>query len=92
MRPVIGRQELICREMRIFLRRRERGVPQHFLNGPEIGPFIQEMRGIRMPQRMRADRPARKAAGIPRDHPSHTACRESAAAMIDKERGGRVAR
>ena len=42
--------------MGIDLRRRNAGMPQHFLNLTQIGTTRQEMRGKTMTQRVRADR------------------------------------
>ena len=42
---IIHRQQLVRREVRIFLRGVERGVAQHFLDRAEIGPLVQQMGG-----------------------------------------------
>jgi hypothetical protein len=46
---IVDCQQLIGREMRILLRGIERRMSQHLLNGAQVGSFIKEMRGKRMP-------------------------------------------
>lgn len=41
--------------MHINLRGSNTFVPQHLLNGPEIGPIFQKVSGKRMPERMRTN-------------------------------------
>ena len=62
MCAIVQQQQLIRGQMSILLGRTQRDMPQHFLNGPQIGSFIQKMCGERMPQGMRSDRPSGELA------------------------------
>ena len=42
-------------EMRVALGRADTGVAEQFLDGTEVGAGLQQVRGERVPQRMRAD-------------------------------------
>ena len=42
-------------DVRIALRRAQSRVPQQLLNGAQVGAALQQVRGERVPQRMRAD-------------------------------------
>ena len=64
MSLIIDGQQLVRREMRVFLRGVERRVAQHFLNGAQIGAFVKKVSGKRMPERMRAHGSAEKTTGI----------------------------
>jgi hypothetical protein len=48
MRAIIDRSQLVRGQVRIFLRRAQRRMAEHFLNRSEIGAFIEEMGGKRM--------------------------------------------
>ena len=49
--------------VRVDLGRRNIGVPQHFLNDPQIGPVSQQMGRKRMPQKMGVNVDFNSAAG-----------------------------
>src|SRR5262245_17995417 len=48
--------------MCVNLRRRQIGMPQHRLNGPKIRTVFKQMRGKRVSQHVRADRPWKAGA------------------------------
>src|SRR5687767_7473935 len=50
--PVNG-PEILPIDVRVELSRRDVGVAQHLLDGAQIGAPLQQVRGERMPQRMR---------------------------------------
>ncbi len=58
MRRVVDRLQAVAGEVRVDLRRREVGVPEQLLHGPEVGPTFEEVRGVRMTQHVRMQRPA----------------------------------
>ncbi len=49
MGVVVGLGQTVDRQMGVFLRRGQTRMTQHFLDGPQIGPRIEHMRGKRMP-------------------------------------------
>ena len=79
MRLIVHFEQLIHCEMGILLRRVERRVAQQFLNHSQIRAFIEQVRGERVPQRVRANSARRQPAGIGCDEPLHTASREASA-------------
>jgi hypothetical protein len=58
MSPVVDGQQLIHRDMGVTLRRAQRSMAKHLLDGAQICTFVQQVRCKRMPQRMGAYRTA----------------------------------
>src|SRR5262245_8643974 len=74
-------------DVRIALRRRQLDVPEQFLNRPEVGAALEQMRGKRMAQRVRADTEAGAAPRhVPREQALHAAPGEAPSAIIHEER------
>ena len=74
-------------KMRISLGRAEIGMTQQFLNGPQIGPGLKQVRREGMPQGVWAD--ALSDGGTPDRLPDdaiHAARRETAAAKVQEQR------
>lgn len=63
-------------------------MAEHFLNGAQIGPFVEQMRGVGMPQGMGADGAAGQAAGVPSHKARHAAGGQASAPRIEKQGGG----
>jgi hypothetical protein len=62
-------------------------MTQEFLNGPEIGATLQQVRRERMPQGMRAH-PGADAAGegVPSDEAIHAPYGQACASIVDEQR------
>ena len=48
--------QALARDVRVYLRGRNVGMPQEQLNDPKIRTVVEKMRRERVPQRMRRDR------------------------------------
>ena len=57
---VVDRAQARLQHVRVNLRRRQIGVAQHHLDGPEIGAAFEQMRRERVPQHVRAQLRARR--------------------------------
>ena len=80
MRFVVDVHELADRCVRVFLRCRERLVPEKFLNGAKISAVGEEMRGKRMAHRVRVKVPINiDEADVFLDDASNGALRETSA-------------
>src|SRR6185369_11029701 len=83
---IVDRPETRLEDVRVNLRRREIGVAEHQLNRAQVGAALEQVRGERVPQHVRAER-ARQVAP-PRvaleDLPEADAAQRSAAG-IQKE-------
>src|SRR2546426_594973 len=55
---VVLASKMFKADVRVLLRRREAGVPEQFLNAPEVGTPFQQVRREAVPERMRRDPPA----------------------------------
>ena len=55
MRGIIRFLNSLGGQVRVNLRGAQALMPQHFLNGPQVRPVIQHMRGKAVPQGMRTD-------------------------------------
>ena len=55
MKLPMHRLEPLLIDMGVNLRRRNVGVPKHFLNDPQIGPVAEQMGGKTVPKQMRID-------------------------------------
>ena len=53
MRFVVGSFETLGGDMRVHLGSGQMGMPQQFLNAPEIGPCVQQVGGVTMSQFVR---------------------------------------
>ena len=53
MEPVVGFFQPLLINMGVDLRRRDIGVPEHFLDDTEIAAIIEQMRGEAVPKRVR---------------------------------------
>ena len=63
------------------------GVTEQFLDGAQVGAPLQQMRGKRMAQRVRADAEAQAAArDITRHQPVHAARGEASAPIVHEQR------
>jgi hypothetical protein len=69
MGAVVHGGKLIGGQMGVLLRCIQRRMAEHFLDGPQVGSFIEQMRGVRMSQGVRAHAPAGKPAGVSGDNP-----------------------
>jgi hypothetical protein len=89
MRLVVDFQHAIHTDMRIFLRRRKLLVAEQFLNGPQVGTVIQQVRGKRMPHGVRTGT-GWEAGPLAMffDQQLYTTCTETTTTVIDKERCG----
>ena len=89
MRLVVDFQHAIRTDMRIFLRRRKLLVTEQFLNGPQVGTVIQQVRGKRMPHCVRTG--TGWESGSPAmffNQQLYTTRAETTSTVIDKERSG----
>jgi hypothetical protein len=86
MRVVVHFQEMIHGQMRVFLRGIDRGVPQHFLDGPKIGTFIEQMSREGMTKRMGTHPASGQSARIAGYDSFDAARRQTAPAVIEKDR------
>ena len=76
--------------VRIDLSRRDICMPQHGLNGSQIGPTFQQMRGKRMPQHVRGDRLGNTGAARPLQKQLPKCLpRESSSSPTDEQNAGR---
>jgi hypothetical protein len=68
-------------------------MAEQLLNCPEVGPALEQVRSVRVPQRVRVE-PATVREREPRDDPPRVACRERSTAAIQEHGVGwaRVAR
>lgn len=81
---VVCGQQLVCCEVRIFLGRPQRGMAQHFLNGSQIRPLIEQMRGKRVAQCMWTYGASRQADRIVSHNSGHASRAQPPAALINK--------
>ena len=86
MRAIIDLEQAIGGHVRIFLCGAERGVPQQFLDGPQVGAFIQEMSGEGMSERMRADLPRDQSPRVAGHQAPHASGRQAAATVVEEDR------
>src|ERR1700741_5662812 len=56
MEPIVHGAQPRLEDVRVDLRRREIRVAQHHLDGPQVGAAIEQVRGERMADDMRAER------------------------------------
>src|SRR4051794_34502507 len=75
--------------VRVELRRRQVGVSKHFLNGPEVGAALEEMRRERVAQEVRvhALRLEARLLGEPAKDEERARTGELAAACVEEELG-----
>ena len=58
MRRVVDRLQAVAGEVGVDLRGREVGVAEQLLHDPEVGAALEEVRGVRVTQHVRMQRPA----------------------------------
>jgi hypothetical protein len=86
MSGVIGFHELVHMNMSVALGRGQGRMAEHFLDGPQVGPRVQEMSGEGMPQTMWAQvLPHPAPPQLRLEDPSNRAIRESCAPGIEKQ-------
>src|SRR5688500_173413 len=86
VRTLIGFEEAGTGNVRVPLRRADAGVPQQFLNGPDVRSSLQQMRRERMPERVGRGAAARQDdVTIPFHEAPHVTCAERAAAPVDEQ-------
>lgn len=83
---VVDGQELIHRQMGIFLSRGERCMAQHLLDGSQVCSFIKEMRRKRMSQRVGADGAAGQSTGVTGDDTGHASGRQPSPTGVTEQR------
>src|SRR5438132_6902599 len=65
MRRVVHLQEMRDGDVRVTLRRRERGVAEHLLDGTKVGAAVEHVRRAGVPQRVRVEIRASRAREPP---------------------------
>src|SRR5262245_55668342 len=87
MRLVVDFQHVIRTDMGIFLRCRKLLMAEQFLNGPQVGAVIQQVRGKGMSQRVRTGT-GRESSPLAMffDQQLHATRAETTTTMIHKER------
>src|SRR5258705_5292611 len=95
MKTVVDRSHPLLKHVRVDLRRREIGVAEHHLDGPEIGAAVEQVGRKGMAQHVRAERPGHLCAPAIRlqDLPEPDARQaEAAASSVDEQpRAGALA-
>src|SRR4030095_1908039 len=62
MKPIVHRAQSRLEHVGVNLRRRKVGVPEHQLNGAQVGAALEQVRGEGVPQDVRAEH-SRQAGG-----------------------------
>src|SRR5260370_32397884 len=88
MRGVVDGSEALARQVRVDLRRREVCVSEQLLHGPEVGAPLEQVRRVRVAERVRMERLAigQWMAG---DDAPRVAGGESPAPGVEEHRVGR---
>jgi hypothetical protein len=74
-------------DVRVALRGGQLHVAEQFLNGPQVGACLQQMRGKRVSQRVRTDPESRAAArNVARYQPLYAPAGQSPTARVYKKR------
>src|SRR5258705_1806313 len=86
MRFIVDLQQMASVDVSVSLRRRQAGVPEQLLDGPEVRAPLQEMRGEAVPQGMGAD-PSCKCHGFHalRDEQAYGSIAEAASPRVDEQ-------
>src|SRR4029077_488734 len=90
VKTIVHTPQTRLQDVRINLRGRKIRVPQHHLDGAQVGPAFEQVRRKRMADDVRAQRarhPPRRAMAfenLPEPHPA-----QRAAARVDEQPGGR---
>ena len=87
MRLVVHLHHMLHRELRVALRGREPLVAQHFLDGAQVGAFLQHVRAKSVPQgmRMNVGRQSARHRNLLHDAPD-AARGQPRAAQVDEQR------
>ena len=86
MCPVINGHELVSGHMGVFLGCGERGMAQEFLDGSQIGSFIEEVGGKGMAQGVGSDRLSEAVFGLLLQHAFDASGGQPSSSSIEKKR------
>ena len=87
MGTVVHLQQVVRRQVGVFLRRRERGVAEHFLDRAEVSSLIQQMSREGVAQRVRAHASPAQSTGIFLHDPFYAARGQAPAPIVSKDGG-----